>query len=314
MTIMVTGGTGFIGARIIRKLLDRGQEVVSFDLAPPRPGLDSAMNAVPFYRGDVTEMAQVMEAVNTHKVSRIIHLAALLPPASEDRPGHGLHVNIQGANNVFEVARWTGIERVVYASSIAVYGVQDTFGDRPINEDDVSNPVNVYGMTKAVNDFAAAKYRDLYGLDLRGIRICTVFGHGRFTGMTGLIGGLLMTNPAGGKPIHIPSDPSEPSPMIYVDDAAEIFVRAILSDSLRHPVYISGGHLATVGEMADTVREFIPNAQITFGNRPVPHVYLVDNSRMLADMNYELPPLRDRIRDHINEARKELGIEMVTDR
>ena len=207
MTIMVTGGTGFIGARIIRKLLERGQDVVSFDLAPPRPTLDSRMNAVPLYRGDVTDMAHLMEAVNTHKVSRIIHLAALLPPASENRPGHGLHVNIQGANNVFEVARWASIERVVYASSIAVYGVQDTFGQHPINEDDPANPVNVYGMTKAVNDFAAAKYIDMYGLDLRGIRICTVFGHGRFTGMTGLIGGLLMSNPAVGKPIDIPSDP-----------------------------------------------------------------------------------------------------------
>ena len=78
------------------------------------------MNAVPFYRGDVTDMAHLMEAVNTHQVSRIIHLAALLPPASENRPGHGLRVNIQGANNVFEVARWASIERVVYASSIAV--------------------------------------------------------------------------------------------------------------------------------------------------------------------------------------------------
>ena len=311
MTIMVTGGTGFIGARIIRKLLERGQEVVSFDLAPPRPTLDSRMNAVPFYRGDVTDMAHLMEAVNTHQVSRIIHLAALLPPASENRPGHGLHVNIQGANNVFEVARWASIERVVYASSIAVYGVQDTFGQRPINEDDLTNPVNVYGMTKAVNDFAAAKYHDMYGLDLRGIRICTVFGHGRFTGMTGLIGGLLMSNPAVGKPIDIPSDPAEPSPMIYVEDAAEIFVRAILSDSLRHPVYISGGHLATLGEMADMVRDFIPNAQITTGTRPVPHVYMVDNSRMLADIGYEMPPLRDRVLDHINEARIELGLETV---
>ena len=99
--------------------------------------------------------------------------------------------------------------------------------------------------------------------------------------------------------------------MIYVEDAAEIFVRAILSDSLRHPVYISGGHLATLGEMADMVRDFIPNAQITTGTRPVPHVYMVDNSRMLADIGYEMPPLRDRVLDHINEARIELGLETV---
>ncbi len=312
MTVMVTGGTGFIGARVVRKLVEQGQKVVCFDLAPPRANMQSFMGTVEFYRGDVTEMSHLLEAVNTHGVTRVIHLAALLPPASEDRPGHGLLVNIQGANNVFEVARWTGLERVVYASSIAVYGVQDTYGQRPLTEDDPSNPVNVYGMTKAVNDFAAAKYIEMYGLDLRGIRVCTVFGHGRFTGMTGLIGGLLMSNPAVGKPVDIPSDPAEPSPMIYVEDAAEIFVRAVVSDSLRHPVYISGGHLATLGEMADMVRDFIPNAQITLGTRPVPHVYLVDNSRMLGDIGYEMPPLRDRVLDHINEARLELGLEMVT--
>ena len=147
-----------------------------------------------------------------------------------------MHVNILGANNVFEVARWSGLERVVYASSIACYGTQEGFGDRPLNEDDNINPVNVYGMTKAVNDFAASKYIDKYDIDLRGIRICTVFGHGRVTGMTGLIGGLLMSNPAVGKPIDMPFHPSEASSMIYVEDAAEIFVQAALSDSLRHPV------------------------------------------------------------------------------
>ena len=166
-------------------------------------------------------------------------------------------------------------------------------------------------MTKAVNDFAAAKYTERYGLDLRGIRICTVFGHGRATGMTGLIGGLLMSNPAVGKPVDMPFDASEPSSMIYVEDAAELFVRAALSDSLRHPVYISGGNLATLGEMADLVRSFIPNAQITLGEQRVPHVYLVDSSRMLSDIGYEMPPLRRRVLDHINEARLELGLQLI---
>ena len=311
MTVMVTGGAGFIGARIVRKLVERGQQVVCFDLAPPRANMQPYLHAVQVYRGDVTDMTHLLEAVHTHGVSRIVHLAALLPPSSEERPHHGLRVNIQGANNVFEVARWAGIERVVYASSIACYGVQETYGERPLTEDDSCNPVNVYGMTKAVNDFAAARYTAMYGLDLRGIRICTVFGHDRTGGMTGLIGGLLMSNPAVGKPVEAPFSPAEPSPMIYVEDAAEIFVRAVLSDTLRHPVYISGGHLATLGEMVDLVRGFIPDAQITLGTRPVPHVYLVDNSRMLADIGYEMPPLRDRVLDHINEARLEAGLELI---
>ena len=108
----------------------------------------------------MTQIPHLLEAVNTYGVRKIVQMAALLPPDTEDRPHFGMLANIQGTNNVFEVARWTGVERVVYASSIAVYGVQESFGDRPINEDDLTSPVNIYGMTKAANDLAAVNYID----------------------------------------------------------------------------------------------------------------------------------------------------------
>ena len=312
MAVMVTGGTGFIGNRIIRKLIERGEEVVCFDLAPPRSNLAPYLDRIRMYRGDVTQLPHLLEAINTHQVHKIIHMAALLPPDTEDRPHYAMQVNIGGANNVFEAARWSGIERVVYASSIAVYGVQDSFGERPINEDDLNDPINVYGMTKSVNDFSAKRYADRYGLDLRGIRICTVFGHGRVTGMTGMIGGLMVSLPAIGQPVAMPFDEAELSPMIHAEDAAEIFVRAALAGQLNHRVYISGGNLATIKDMADTVRSIIPDAQITTGDQKVPHVYLVDNSRMLADIGYEIAPLRRRVLDHINDARAEAGMDSIT--
>ena len=314
MSIMVTGGAGFIGNRIVRKLVDRGEKVVCFDMAPPRDNLQPYLDRIQVYRGDITQIPHLLEAVNLHQVDKIIHMAALMPPDTEDRPHFGMLVNIQGTNNVFEAARWTGVQRVVYASSIAVFGVQETLGKRPINEDDLTNPVNVYGMTKVANDFSAGKYIERYGLDLRGIRICTVFGHGRVTGMTGMIGmigGLMMSLPAVGKPVSMPFHQDEPSPMIHAEDAAEIFVRATLSDRLNHRIYISGGHLATIGEMADAVRSFIPDAQITTGDQAVPHVYLVDNSRMLADIGYELAPLGVRILEHINDAKGEAGLPLI---
>jgi len=304
----VTGGTGFIGNRIIRKLLDRGEEVVCFDLAPPRNNLEPYADQINFYRGDISQIPHLLEAINTFEVHKIIHMAALLPPDTEDRPHFGMSVNIQGTNNVFEAARWSNIQRVVYASSIAVYGVQETFGDRPINETDLSDPVNVYGMTKAANDFAAGRYRERYDMDIRGVRICTVFGHGRVTGMTGMIGGLMMSLPAIGKPVTMQFDPSEASPMIHAEDAAEIFVQVSLSNNLQHPIYISGGHLATIQDIANIVKEYVPEAQITTGDRPVPHVYLVDNSRMLSDIGYEMAPLRVRVLEHMNDARAEAGL------
>ena len=308
MSVMVTGGAGFIGARIVRRLVEQGEEVVCFDAAPPRANLEPYLDRIQVYRGDITQMPHLLEAVNTHRVRKIIHMAALLPPDTEERPHYGMLVNIQGTNNVFEVARWTGVERVVYASSIAAYGVQETFGDRPLREEDLPAPANVYGMTKAANDFAAGRYIDRYGLDLRGVRICTVFGHGRVTGMTGMIGGLLMSLPAVGKPIALPFHRDEKSPMVHAQDVAEIFVGLALAEGLNHRVYISGGHLATIGDMADIVRSIIPDAQISTGDQVVPHVYLVDNSRMLADIGYEMAPLRVRILEHINDARREAGL------
>ena len=308
MSIMVTGGTGFIGNRIIRKLLDRGEEVVCFDLAPPRNNLEPYADRINFYRGDISQIPHLLEAINTFKVHKIIHMAALLPPDTEDRPHFGMSVNIQGTNNIFEAARWTNIQRVVYASSIAVYGVQETFGNRPINENDLCDPVNVYGMTKAANDFAAGRYRERYDMDIRGVRICTVFGHGRVTGMTGMIGGLMMSLPAIGRPVNMQFDPNEASPMIHAEDAAEIFVQVSLSNNLQHPIYISGGHLATIQDISNIVKEYVPEAQITTGDRPVPHVYLVDNSRMLSDIGYEMAPLRVRVLEHMNDARAEAGL------
>ena len=116
MSIMVTGGNGFIGWRIIRKLLDAGEEVVCFDLSPIKSNLEPLKDQISFYKGDVTQLSQILAAIKTHDVKKIIHMAALLPPDTEERPQHGMHVNIDGTNNIFEGARWTDIERVVYAS------------------------------------------------------------------------------------------------------------------------------------------------------------------------------------------------------
>jgi len=92
MSIMVTDGTGFIGHRIIRKLVDRGEEVVCFDLAPPRANLQPYLDRVQFYRGDIGQIPHLLEAINTYGVHKIIHMAALLPPDTEDRPHFGMLV------------------------------------------------------------------------------------------------------------------------------------------------------------------------------------------------------------------------------
>jgi len=79
MTVMVTGGNGFIGQRIVRILLARGEEVVSFDMAPPRSGSLNESDKFSFYRGDITQIPHLTEAINANSVDRIIHMAAFSP-------------------------------------------------------------------------------------------------------------------------------------------------------------------------------------------------------------------------------------------
>ena len=74
-------------------------------MAPLRDNLRPYLGRIQVYRGDITQIPHLLEAVNLHQVHTIIHMAALLPPDTEDRPHFGMLINIQGTNNVFEVAR-----------------------------------------------------------------------------------------------------------------------------------------------------------------------------------------------------------------
>ena len=138
MSILVIGGTGFIGPRLIRRLIERGQSVVCMDvnLTPASPYASMPSQAT-VIRGDVTRFEDVMRAVLEVKPERMINLAYGLG-AGEGNPHQVMLLDVLGMDNCFEAARLGGVRRVVYASSVAVSGLQSRFGDRLVNEDDAT--------------------------------------------------------------------------------------------------------------------------------------------------------------------------------
>ena len=112
-----------------------GQRVVCFDLYPDYSKVADHDN-VDVVVADVTRFEDIVAAIKNHGVKRIVNLAYILPPESEEKLQLAMRVNQMGMNNVFVAARLMGIRGVVYASTIAVYGLQDSFGDRPVTEDD----------------------------------------------------------------------------------------------------------------------------------------------------------------------------------
>jgi nucleoside-diphosphate-sugar epimerase len=310
MSILVIGGTGFIGPRVIRRLVARGEEVVCMDINPWTASFAGLEDRVTVMRGDVTQCEDVMRLALETKPERLLNLSYLLG-GGEGNPHHHMRLNILGMDNCFEVARLCGIKRVVYASSVAVSGLQRHFGERLVNEDDPKFGTSQYAMHKIFNEFQAAQYIKNYGMSITGVRPANVTGPDKVRGSTDHV--RLITLPARRLPVQMPGKSFIRLP-IHVEDIAEVFVRVLLADAPRYPIYNSGGTPISLGELADIVREFIPDAQITFesvGGLEDSGNYLVDNSRLRQEFDIEYPPFRTRVLEIINDVRRQEGLPQI---
>src|SRR5437762_10332230 len=313
MAVLVIGATGFIGPRLIKRLIDRGESVVGMDLNPGAASFSGVPIGAPVVRGDVTQFEDVMRVVLDVKPDRLINLAYALG-AGEGNPHQVMRLDILGMDNYFEAARLAGVKRVVYASSIAVSGQQSQLGDRPATEDDPLYGTSQYAMHKMFNEFQAKKYIKNYGMSIIGVRPANVTGPDKVRGSVDHV--QIMTDAARGKPVHLPNK-GMMRLLVHVDDMAEIFMRILLAEAPRHHLYNSGGIPVSLGELADIVRQFLPDAQITFaeeGGREESGNYLVDWSRLAKEFGIEYPGLHTRVLEVINDVRRQEELPPVAGR
>ena len=313
MSTLVIGATGFIGPRLIRRLIARGEPVVGMDLNPAAAAFGDVPIGAPVLRGDVTRFEDVMRTILDVKPERVINLAYGLG-AGEGNPHQVMRLDILGMDNCFEACRLAGIKRVVYASSIAVSGQQSHFGDRLVNEDDPVHGTSQYAMHKIFNEFQARKYIKTYGMSIVGVRPANVTGPDKVRGSVDHV--QIMTEAARGKPVHLPHK-GMMRLLVHVEDMAEIFARVLLAETPRHSLYNSGGIPVSLGALADMVKGFLPDAKITFGNeggKELSGNYLVDNSRLGQEFGIEFPGLHTRVLETINDVRRSEGLPLVPGR
>jgi nucleoside-diphosphate-sugar epimerase len=313
MSTLVIGATGFIGPRLIRKLIARGETVVGMDLNPGAAPFGDVPIGAPVLRGDITQFEDVMRTVLDVKPERLINLAYGLG-MGEGNPHQVMRLDVLGMDNCFEAARLGGVKRVVYASSIAVSGQQSHFGDRLVNEDDAVHGTSQYAMHKIFNEFQAKKYIKNYGMSIVGVRPANVTGPDKVRGSVDHV--QIMVDAARGKPVHLPKK-GMMRLLIHVEDIAEVFLRVLLAEAPRHSIYNSGGIPASLGELTDIVRGFLPDAKITFGEeggREDSGNYLVDWSRLAKEFGIEYPGLHTRVLEVINDVRRSEGLPLVSGR
>jgi len=305
MSVMVVGGTGFIGAKIVRLLVEQEEEVVAMDLFPNFERVREVKDQITLIRGSITSIEGIIEAIRNNEVRKIINLAYHLDSESDQFPHEAIKVNVQGTNNVFEAARIMGIKRVVWASSVAVYGDKKRANDVPQDEDAPCVPITVYGAGKQFTEFMIRFYNKKYAMDMVGLRPSAIYGTGRSTGATSWLSDFV-DRPVKGEVARIPASPEQTLSWCYVDDTAAAFV-AVCQYMGKCPsdIYNIGGYTAPVKEVMDLVVRELPHAKVEYGDRYVYYLDVPDNRRIRNEIGFELKfDLEKGIKEHISQARE----------
>lgn len=297
----ITGAQGCIGSWIVKSLIERGDEAVVFDRSNDSARLRAIMDAddlarVRFISGDITETAAVSSALSSSKAERVIHLAGLQVPTCKADPVAGALVNVVGTLNVFEAARQIGIKGVVYASSAAVYGMNDT--DEPLTETAQCEPSTHYGVFKRTNEGNARIYFFDHRIDSVGLRPLTVYGVNRDTGLTS-DPTKAMKSAVLGRPFHIRF--SGATDFQYVADTAATFISCADQMPEGANVFNLHGETVTVDRVAKLINEQVSRSNgdlITFGGPPIPIAAAMDDTAIRKIMTaLPLTPLDVGVRE-----------------
>lgn len=174
MSVLVTGGAGYIGSHMVWELLDHGEDVVVIDNLST--GFDWAIAPrAKFVRGDIGDMKLVARVIEQNSVDTIIHFAgSVVVPESVEKPLEYYENNTAKTRNLIQVAVETGIDKFIFSSTAAVYGAPMTSG--PIREDAVLNPMSPYGSSKLMSEIMLRDTADAHGMRYVMLRYFNVAG------------------------------------------------------------------------------------------------------------------------------------------
>ena len=313
MSILITGGTGFIGVGLAQKLVEKGEEVILFDIAPQTERVADLKNKVKIVRGDLKVWPEVMNVVKENNVEDIFHLGAMLSVPSEGNPWGSFQTNVAGMMYVLEAARLFGVKRFIFPSSIASYGLGT---GEVITDETLQRPITMYGVGKVYGELLGRFYRRKFDLDFRCLRYCGVIGPGVKTPGIAQYNAWMIENAILGKPFECFVTEDTAVPVTYFKDA--IHATLMLYDAPREQIKTVSYNISEVSpaptakELELTIKKFIPEAKVTYKPDPVVMEFyrnqsmkVIDDTRAREEWGWQplYKDLEEIVADFIQEVR-----------
>lgn len=296
MTVLVTGGTGFIGSNVARILVtEHDEKVVVLDIRgrPSDPGSPVAAlgDQIKYVIGSITDLALLMHVIKDQHVDAVVNGAALLGQAAAMRPVEALTINVIGTAHVLEAGRIHGLRRVVQVSSSAVMGAPEDLS-KPRKEEEVVIPLNgIYPLSKFADEQLVNTYRQLYGVDSVAVRPRTVYGPGAYPGTPTPVKNLVEAA-CRGEDIVLESGSDTQFELSYVKDIARGIIKALyLSERPPYHVYnLSYGQNVKLAVAVEALRGLFPALRIEVGAGLWQGVAATGGQRDLIYRSLQRPP------------------------
>ena len=321
MTVLVTGGLGFIGSKVVLQLLERDIDVLitDLDIEKNKNKLEKNIlkigkdkDKIKYQKLDITDHQQIENIFQNNKIDSVINLAYGIGSICEENPLLASKINIVGTTSMFDMVVKYKIRRLVFASSETVYGAhQEFFGNRAVTEDDysgINNHFYTYGVMKLLNEFMAEKYIKKHGCSIAYTRPSVVFGYGRQNTAINWAEDFA-AKPAIGEPAHLPFSKENRDNWIYVDDCAEQLVRLALKEKLNYSCFNTGSATLDGSQLEDTVKKIIPDAEIFFDEniKSTPLIDDQNDERIRKELDFNPRSFEEGVRcliDDVRESRK----------
>lgn len=246
MRALVTGGSGFIGSHVVDVLRRKGVQVRVFDMVMPTFRQD-----LEYYQGSLLDDEALRMAMNG--IDFVFHLAAVADVNDVHKnPQRSEAINVRGTVNVLEAARWTGVRRVIYGSTIWVYS--DVADEQVTEETPLLAPAHFYTATKVAGEYYCRSYSSLYGLETTIVRYGIPYGP---RARDAAVIPIFVRKALAGEPIVIAGDGLQFRRFIYVEDLAEGNVAALKPVAKNRIYNLDGREKVTVRQIAETVRKVV---------------------------------------------------------